>query len=93
MATVKYKTPRDLEDILAEAHQAGLQSPDFAYVVLPGNTLLARYCHKKVVSSLHAVWYGYRHTPGKWVWWCPGAEAFRDVLAKHGIRADVVQRG
>jgi len=109
----------DYEQILYEAHEAadiaGAYMQDvgacgFAWVVIPGNHPLARYCRKLLKNkpgggdSVDRMHYGSKSLPTGWHWWGPGfdgqsieahekaANAFRDVLAKHGIRADVRSR-
>ncbi len=107
----------DYAKILAEAHeaakQAGADLPDngacgFAWVTVPGNSALARWCRlNQPADAPYATgrgYYGDKGYPGGYQWWSPGyggqsidarercACAFRDVLGAYGIRADVHSR-
>lgn len=108
----------DYEQILFEAHEAadivGAYLNDegacgFAWVVIPGNHPLARYCRTYLKKrnggdSVDRMHFGSKSYPTGWHWWGPGfdgqsieaeekaAAAFRDVLGKYGIRADVCSR-
>lgn len=108
----------DYQQILFEAHEAadivGAYLPDegacgFAWVVIPGNHPLARYCRSQLKTcggrdAANQRHYGSKGYPKGWRWWSPGydgqsidakeraAAAFRDVLAKYGIRAEVRSR-
>lgn len=78
----------------------------FAWVTLSGNDTMARYCrHSVAAKGGDRQRYGSKGYPIGWQWWCPGgfrgqaisiheagARAFRDVLARYGIRADVGSR-
>jgi len=76
----------------------------FAWVKLDGNHPLSRYARKQA-NGQHSRLYGSKGYPTGWQWWDPGefpgqaighkeagAKAFRDVLAKYGISADVGSR-
>jgi hypothetical protein len=110
----------DWESILGEAHTAAMlaqadlkENPfafdcGFAWVSLPGNHPLVRYCRDKTKGDDRGDnrrKYGRKGYPTGWDWWCPGgamvqsvsihevgARAFRDSLAKHGISANVSSR-
>lgn len=77
----------------------------FAWVCLPGNDGFARRCSTKAKKGGDAARYGSKMSGLGWTFWRPGgfsgqaighheagARAFRDVLAKHGIRADLGSR-
>lgn len=81
----------------------------FAWVTVPGNEGLARWCRDQKKrwkgSQIEAAKFGDKGYPSGWQFWKPGnfngqsirihevgAKAFRDVLARHGIRADVGSR-
>lgn len=77
----------------------------FAWVCLPGNASFARKCANKAKKGGDAARYGSKMSGLGWTFWKPGgfsgqaighheagARAFRDVLAKHGIRADLGSR-
>lgn len=77
----------------------------FAWVCLPGNASFARKCGAKAKKGGDAARYGSKMSGLGWTFWKPGgfhgqaighheagAKAFRAVLAKHGIRADLGSR-
>lgn len=79
----------------------------FAWVCLPGNASFARRCSNaaKKATDNDPARYGRKMASTGWTFWKPGgfggqaighheagARAFRDVLAKHGIRADLGSR-
>lgn len=76
----------------------------FAWVTIDGNEALARFCRAHTTRDT-ARFYGRKGEPRGWTWWKPGgysgqsvgiheagARAFRDTLARFGIRADVGSR-
>lgn len=114
----------DFETILTEAHDAARKAvaaevaarPEreadfdcgFAWVIVEGNSALARHCRAKLKdANNHATRdrYGDKGYPKGWQWWKPGnfngqsvrihrkgAEAFIEALGRHGIRADAGSR-
>lgn len=76
----------------------------FAWVTIYATQPLARYCISMVKTETSRR-YGSEGQPREWQFWCPGkfsgqsirilkvgAKAFRDALARHGIRASVGSR-
>lgn len=105
----------DWEAVLAQAHEAATsaikgrkESPvncGFAWVIIGGNTSLARHCRKMLKANKKSLDYGYKDYLRGWRFSMPGtyhgqdmdvklagARAFAAELTKHGVDAEVAGR-
>ena len=82
----------DYENLLTKAFAAAKQAADieettnghnwfpcgFAWVIIPGNSPLARHCRQQIAAysksgNIPTLDYGDKNYPRGWQFWCPGA--------------------